>query len=198
MESSATVKKLAEEFQKLPGIGRKTAERLVFALLKSKSGMAASLSKALSDLSEKVKLCGVCGGITETEPCSICASPKRDKSLVCVVEQPLDIAVLERTGSFNGTYHVLGGTLSPLDGVGPEMLRIEQLIKRIKEGTVTEVIVATNPTMDGEATALYLAKMLRPYGSKISRIARGVPVGSDLEYVDEITLIKSLEGRREM
>ncbi|MBI3793622.1 MAG: recombination protein RecR [Nitrospinae bacterium] len=198
MESSGTVKKLAEELQKLPGIGRKTAERLVFALLKSKNGMALSLSKALTDLYEKVKLCGICGGITETEPCAICASTRRDPEIICVVEQPLDIALLERTGTFNGTYHVLGGTLSPLDGIGPESLRIEQLINRLKEGKVREVIVATNPTTDGEATALYLAKALRPCGIKISRIARGVPVGSDLEYVDEITLIKSIEGRREI
>ncbi|MBI3581066.1 MAG: recombination protein RecR [Nitrospinae bacterium] len=198
MESSETVKKLSEEFQKLPGIGRKTAERLVFALLKSKNGMATTLAKALLDLVEKVKLCTVCGGITETEPCAICSSDKRDKTLVCVVEQPLDIAVLERTGKYQGAYHVLGGTLSPLDGVGPESLRIEQLIKRVKEGKILEVIVATNPTMDGEATALYLSRVLRPLGCRISRIARGVPVGSDLEYVDEITLTKSLEGRREM
>jgi len=198
MESSATVKKLSEEFQKLPGIGRKTAERLVFSLLKSQSGQASSLAKALMDLVEKVKLCSICGGITEVEPCAICSGPTREKGLICVVEQPLDIALLERTGSFNGQYHVLGGTLSPLDGIGPESLRIEQLIKRVKEGKVSEVIVATNPTMDGEATALYLSKVLRPLGVKTSRIARGVPVGSDLEYVDEITLVKSLEGRREM
>lgn len=198
MESSETVKKLSEEFQKLPGIGRKTAERLVFSLLKSQSGQASSLAKALTELVEKVKLCSICGGITEVEPCAICASPTRDKATICVVEQPLDIALLERTGSFTGQYHVLGGTFSPLDGIGPESLRIEQLIKRVKEGKVEEVIVATNPTMDGEATALYLSKVLRPLGVKTSRIARGVPVGSDLEYVDEITLVKSIEGRREM
>ena len=198
MESSEAVKKLSEEFQKLPGIGRKTAERLVFSLLKSKSQQATALAKALANMVEKVKLCQLCGGITEVDPCGICTDDKREKGIVCVVEQPLDIALLERTGSLNGLYHVLGGTLSPLDGIGPESLRIEQLIKRVKEGKVVEVIVATNPTMDGEATALYLAKALRPLGVKTSRIARGVPVGSDLEYVDEITLVKSIEGRREI
>ncbi len=198
MESSEAVKKLSEELQKLPGIGRKTAERLVFSLLKSKSQQTSLLARALTYLVEKVKLCHLCGGITEVEPCAICTDEKRDKSIICVIEQPLDIALLERTGSFNGLYHVLGGTLSPLDGIGPELLRIEQLIKRVKEGKVIEVIVATNPTMDGEATALYLSKVLRPLGVKASRIARGVPVGSDLEYVDEITLVKSIEGRREI
>lgn len=198
MENSRTVKKLGEEFQKLPGIGRKTAERLVYFLLKSKDRQASRLAEALLEMVEKVKLCSICGGITEVEPCGICSSESRDLSMVCVVEQPLDIALLERTGSFTGMYHVLGGTLSPLDGVGPESLRIEQLIKRVKDGKVKEVIVATNPTMDGEATALYLSKVLRPLGVKPTRIARGVPVGSDLEYVDEITLVKAMEGRREI
>ncbi len=198
MESSVTVKKLAEEFQKLPGVGRKTAERLVYALLKNKDQQAAQLARALMDLVEKVKLCSQCGAITEVDPCDICTSEKRDKATICVVEQPLDIALLERTGGYAGLYHVLGGTLSPLDGVGPESLRIEQLIKRVKEGKVKEVIVATNPTVDGEATALYLSRVLRPLGLKATRIARGVPVGSDLEYVDEITLVKSIEGRREI
>ncbi len=198
MESSETVKKLNAEFQKLPGIGRKTAERLVYSLLKSKSRLAVSLSKALSDLVEKVILCKVCGGITERDPCSICTSAKRTKSTVCVVEQPLDIALFERTGSYNGVYHVLMGTLSPIDGIGPESLRINELTERIKNDGIKEIIVATNPTTDGEATALYIAKTLRPMGVTVSRIARGVPVGSDLEYVDEITLIKALEGRREI
>lgn len=198
MENSRAVKNLSEEFQKLPGIGRKTAERLVYFLLKSKDRQASLLANALLDMVEKVKLCSLCGGITEVEPCAICSSPKRDQTTVCIVEQPLDIALLERTGSYIGLYHVLGGTLSPLDGVGPESLRIEQLIKRVKDGKVKEVIVATNPTMDGEATALYLSKVLRPLGVKPTRIARGVPVGSDLEYVDEITLVKAMEGRREI
>ena len=198
MESSASVKKLSEEFQKLPGIGRKTAERLVYALLKDTNQRAAQLARALMDMVEKVKLCSSCGGITEVDPCEICTSDKRDKTIICVVEQPLDIALLERTGGHNGLYHVLGGTLSPLDGVGPEILRIEQLLKRVKTATIKEVIVATNPTVDGEATALYLSKVLRPLGVKATRIARGVPVGSDLEYVDEITLVKSIEGRREI
>lgn len=198
MESSETVKRVSAEFQKLPGIGKKTAERLVYSLLKSKNRQATSLSVALSDMAEKVVLCKSCGGITEIDPCAICSSGKRDASIICVVEQPLDIALLERTGSYNGLYHVLMGTLSPMDGVGPESLRIEQLAQRVKENDVKEVIVATNPTMDGEATALYLSKSLKPLNVKVSRIARGVPVGSDLEYVDEITLVKSLEGRTEI
>lgn len=198
MESSEAVKKLNAEFQKLPGIGRKTAERLVYSLLKSKNQLAASLAKALNDLVEKVILCKVCGGITESDPCSICSSEKRDRTIVCVVEQPLDIALLERTGGFKGLYHVLMGTLSPIDGIGPESLRIAELTERIKKDGIKEIIVATNPTTNGEATAIYISKVMRPLGVMITRIARGVPVGSDLEYVDEITLFKALEGRREI
>ncbi len=198
MESSETVKKLSAEFQKLPGIGRKTAERLVYSLLKSKNNQALELAKALTDVVEKVVLCGKCGGITEADPCDICRSDKRIRDIVCVVEHPLDITVLERTGVFKGLYHVLMGALSPLDGIGPESLRIDALVKRVKEEKITEVVVATNPTMDGEATALYISKVLAPLDVKTSRIARGVPVGSDLEYVDEITLAKSLEGRHKI
>ena len=198
MESSEAVKKLNAEFQKLPGIGRKTAERLVYSLLKSKNQLAASLSKALNDLVEKVILCKICGGITESDPCSICSSEKRNRTMVCVVEQPLDIALLERTGGYKGLYHVLMGTLSPIDGIGPESLRITELTERIKNNGIKEIIVATNPTTDGEATAIYISKIMRPLGVLITRIARGVPVGSDLEYVDEITLFKALEGRREI
>ncbi|GMT42329.1 MAG: recombination protein RecR [bacterium] len=198
MEPSGAVKRVSAEFQKLPGIGRKTAERLVYSLLKSKNQQALALAKALSEMVEKVILCKICGGITEVDPCSICTSDERDRFTIGVVEQPLDISLLERTGSFKGIYHVLMGTLSPMDGVGPESIRIEQLVKRVKENNVKEIIVATNPTMDGEATALYISKLIRPMGVKVSRIATGVPVGSDLEYVDEITLLKSLEGRREI
>lgn len=198
MESSEAVKKLNAEFQKLPGIGRKTAERLVYSLLKSKNRLAASLARALNDLVEKVILCKICGGITESDPCSICSSEKRDRTIVCVVEQPLDIALLERTGGYKGLYHVLMGTLSPIDGIGPESLRIKELTERIKKDGIKEIIVATNPTTDGEATAIYISKVMRPLGAIITRIARGVPVGSDLEYVDEITLFKALEGRREI
>jgi recombination protein RecR len=198
MELSETVKKLNAEFQKLPGIGRKTAERLVYSLLKSKNQLAASLAKALNEMVEKVILCKECGGITEKDPCLICSSDKRDRSTVCVVEQPLDIALLERTGSYKGLYHVLMGTLSPIDGIGPESLRIKELTERIKKDGIKEIIVATNPTTGGEATALYISKIMRPLGVTITRIARGVPVGSDLEYVDEVTLVKALEGRREI
>ncbi len=198
MESSETVKRLNAELQKLPGIGRKTAERMVYSLLKSKNQLAASLSKALTELVEKVILCKECGGITEKDPCSICSSDRRDRTIVCVVEQPLDIALLERTGGYKGLYHVLMGTISPIDGIGPESLRIKELTERIKKDGIKEIIVATNPTTEGEATAVYISKTLSPLGVMVTRIARGVPVGSDLEYVDEVTLGKALEGRREI
>jgi recombination protein RecR len=198
MESSQTVRRLTDELQKLPGIGKKTAERLVYSLLKSADKHATRLGKALTDLDEKVILCSECGGITETDPCSICTSSGRNRSIICVVEQPLDIAILERIGRFDGLYHVLMGTLSPLDGIGPESLRIDKLLERVENGDVKEVIVATNPTMNGEATAIYIAKALLKLEVEVTRIARGVPVGSDLEYVDEVTLLKSLEGRQKI
>lgn len=198
MEPSQTVLKLTDELKKLPGIGKKTAERLVYSLLKSPDKQATKLGKALTDLDEKVILCSECGGITETDPCSICSSGGRDRSIICVVEQPLDIAVLERIGMFDGLYHVLMGTLSPLDGIGPESLRIDKLLERVEKEEVKEVIVATNPTMDGETTAIYIAKALGKLGVEVTRIARGVPVGSDLEYIDEVTLLKSLEGRQKI
>ncbi|MDH5542591.1 MAG: recombination mediator RecR [Nitrospinota bacterium] len=198
MESSITVATLTEELQKLPGIGKKTAERLVYALLKSENRQATTLGNALRDLDEKVILCGECGGITETDPCSICVSGERDRSIICVVEQPLDIAIFERMGKFKGLYHVLMGTISPLDGMGPESLKIDKLMQRIEKNKVKEVIVATNPTMDGEATALYLSNVLKKLAVEVTRIARGIPVGGDIEYVDEITLLKSLEGRQKI
>jgi len=198
MESSQTLHKLTDELQKLPGIGKKTAERLVYSLLKSPDKQATKLGKALTDLDDKVILCSECGGITEINPCSICSAKGRNRTIICVVEQPLDIAILERIGRFDGLYHVLMGTLSPLDGIGPESLRIDKLIERAENDEVKEVIVATNPTMDGEATAIYLAKTLGRLGVEVTRIARGVPVGSDLEYVDEVTLLKSLEGRQKI
>jgi recombination protein RecR len=195
MESSQTLLKLTAELQKLPGIGRKTAERLVYFLLKSGDAQVKKLAQALDELAEKVILCGECGGITETDPCPVCCSEKRDRSLILVVEQPLDIAIFERTKKYSGLYHVLMGTLSPLNGIGPDDLRIGKLMERLEKGDVKEVIIATNPTMDGEATALYISKKLKVINVTTSRIARGVPVGSDLEFVDEITLMKSLEGR---
>ncbi len=198
MESSQTLLKLTEELQKLPGIGKKTAERLVYFLLKAGKKEAQSLALRLNELAEKVILCKICGGITEANPCAICSSSARDKSMICVVEQPLDIAIFERTNRFQGLYHVLMGTLSPLEGVGPESLRIDELVERVKDGKVKEVILATNPTMDGEATSLYISKQIKEFGVRTTRIARGVPVGSDLEFVDEITLMKSLEGRQDI
>lgn len=198
MESSQTVIKLTAELQKLPGIGKKSAERLVYFLLKSGNRQAISLADAFKDMAEKVILCSICGGITENDPCAICSSSKRDRSTICVVEQPLDIAIFERTGRYKGLYHVLMGTLSPLDGIGPESLRIKQLIERVEKGGVKEIIMATNPTTNGEATALYISKLLQDKNLKTTRIAKGVPVGSDLEYVDEITLMKSLEGRQKI
>jgi len=196
MESSQAVLKLTAELQKLPGIGKKTAQRLVYFLLKSGKEQPLALSNALTELSQKVILCSVCGGITEQNPCTLCSSDSRNKSIVCVVEQPLDIALFERVSRYNGLYHVLMGTLAPLDGVGPEALRIDQLVERVSAGEIKEVILATNPTTDGEATAIYIAKLLKEKDVKTTRIARGVPVGSDLEFVDEITLMKSLESRQ--
>lgn len=185
--------RLIDEFSRLPGIGRKTAQRLAFYLLKSDKNTSVRLSEALIDVKEKISNCSVCGGITESDPCFICSDPKRDPSLICIVEDAPDIYAFERTNSFSGVYHVLGGVLSPLDGVGPDELNIRSLIERIEEGM--EVIIATNPSVEGETTALYLAKLLSEKNVQITKLARGLPVGGDLEYIDEATLIRAMEGR---
>jgi recombination protein RecR len=206
--SSRFLENLIDEFARLPSIGRKTAQRLALHVLKAPREEAARLAEAILLVKDRVGFCSLCGNYAEQDPCPLCADPRRDHRLVCVVEQPVDVLAIERTASFRGVYHVLRGVLSPLDGTGPEDLRVRELLGRLNgagaahEGTpggeVREVILATNPTVNGEATAMYLQKLLTPLGVKVTRIARGVPVGSDLEYSDVVTLARALEGRKEM
>ena len=185
--------RLIDELSRLPGVGRKTAQRLAFHFLSSDVELSHSLSNALLDIKQKIKNCSSCHGITEEDPCKICDDNKRNDSLICVVENAYDIFVFEKTNSFSGKYHILGGALSPLDGIGPEDLNIDTLLDRVIEGM--EVIIATNPSVEGETTALYLSNILGKKGASVTKLARGVPVGSDLEYVDEATLIRAMEGR---
>lgn len=192
--SSDTVERAIQELSKLPGVGRKSAQRHVFFLLKATEEQVGALAQALKDLKEKVRYCSVCFNITEEDPCRICSDEKRDRQTICVVEEANDIVALEKTGQFKGLYHVLGGVLSPLDGIGPDDLRIKELLARLKD-QVREVIVATNPNTEGEATALYLSKLCKSMNIKLTRIARGIPVGADIEYADEATLARALEGR---
>ncbi len=192
------VARLIDALQRLPGIGPKTAQRLTFFLLKRPAAEVAELGEALAQLKERIVHCSTCFNVTEQDPCRICEDPQRDQRTLCVVEEPNDLLALERTGEFRGRYHVLLGALSPLDGIGPEDLKVRELLVRLEDDQVEEVILATNPNVEGEATALYLARLLRPLGMRITRIARGLPVGGDLEYADQVTLSKALEGRREM
>lgn len=192
------VQKLIEEFEKLPGIGRKTAQRLAFHVLNLSEDKVVGFAKALVEAKRKTAACSVCGNLTDTDPCRICGSEKRDKKIICVVQSPRDVAAMERVREFRGLYHVLNGLISPLDGTGPEDINIKPLIKRVAQGAVSEVILATNPNIEGEATAVYISKILKPLGVKTTRIAQGISVGGDLEYADEVTLFKSLEGRREI
>ncbi|AUG56112.1 recombination mediator RecR [Acetivibrio saccincola] len=195
---AAPIARLIEEFEKLPGIGHKTAQRLAFYVLNSPKEKAEKLANAIVDAKAKIKYCRVCGNLTDLDLCAVCNSQKRDASLICVVEDPRDVVAMERIKEFKGLYHVLHGVISPMDGVGPEDIRIKELLERIQDGSVKEVIVATNPNIEGEATAMYISKLLKPLGIKITRIAHGIPVGGDLEYADEVTLSKALEGRREI
>jgi len=190
--------RLIDELKKLPGIGGKSAQRMAFHILRSNGDDAEALAAAIRDLKEKLHLCSVCSNITDIDPCSYCSSPTRNQRLVCVVEEPTNIASVEKTRSYNGVYHVLHGAISPLHGVGPEHLRIPSLVKRIESGTVDEVIIATNPTLEGEATAVHLTGLLKRPGVKVTRIATGIPAGSDIEYADEVTMLKAIEGRREL
>ncbi len=190
--------RLIDELKKLPGIGSKTAQRLAFYILRSSDDDAEALAAAVRDVKANLRLCSVCNNITDVDPCVYCASPTRNQRLVCVVEEPTNIAAIEKTKNFNGVYHVLHGLISPLHGVGPEQLRTANLMRRVKNGEVDEVILATNPTVEGEATAVYLSGELRRPGLRVTRIATGIPVGSDIEYADEITMLKSMEGRREV
>jgi recombination protein RecR len=192
--TSESVERLVSHLSQLPGIGRKTAQRLALYILRLPKADAESLAEAIIDVKEKVRYCSVCCNITEADPCIICASPKRDRSMICVVEEPSDVLALEKTNEYKGLYHVLGGSLSPLDGVGPEELKIKELLARVSDG-VQEVILAMNPNVEGEATTLYLTKLLKPLGVKVSRIARGLPIGGDLEFADEATLARALEDR---
>ena len=189
--------RLIEELQRLPGIGPKGAQRLAFHILKTPREQTDRLSDALREVKERVTYCSVCNNITELDPCAYCSSGARDPHVICVVEEPQNVAAIEKTREFKGVYHVLMGALSPLQGVGPDDLKIKSLLGRVSNG-VTEVILATNPNVEGEATAIYLARLLKPLGVKVTRIAMGVPVGSDLEYADEVTMHKALEGRREV
>ena len=189
---------LIDEFNKLPGIGRKTAQRLTYHLLKASKEEAIALSDAIREIKEKVSFCSECSNLTEIDPCAICGDARRDHRFLCVLEEPSDIGPIERTGAYRGLYHVLMGVISPLDGVGPDDLTIDRLLERVKAGSFQEVIIATNPTREGEATAAYLASVLKPLGVRITRIARGLPMGGDIEYADEITLSEALEGRRDL
>ncbi len=192
------VARLIDALQRLPGIGPKTAQRLTFFLLKRPSEEVAGLADALGQLKALIVHCSVCFNVTQEDPCRICRDPRRDRRVLCVVEEPNDLLALERTGEFRGRYHVLLGALSPLDGIGPEDLKVRELLIRLEREPFEEIILATNPSVEGEATAIYLAKLLRPLVARITRIARGLPVGGDLEYADEVTLAKALEGRRDV
>ena len=198
MKRPLVVIQLLEELKRMPGIGQKTAERLSFFLMRGSAERANKLADAIRNVKDKIILCSQCNGITEKNPCDICSDPKRDTSFLCVVEEPHDVYAMENMGYFRGIYHVLMGVISPLDGIGPSDLTIEALKERVMQNNIQEVVLATNPDMEGESTAVYIAKVLKSPNIKITRIARGLPVGSDLEYADEVTLMKSLEGRTEM
>ena len=199
LDDSGPVAVLIEELTRLPSIGRKTAQRLAFFLLKVPQEQADRLAESIRAVRTGVRPCSVCLILTHEDPCSICADERRQDDMLCVVEESLDVEAIERTARFPGRYHVLGGALSPLDGIGPDELNLAQLLERVKDGTVREVIVATNPTVEGEATAAYIARLIKPLGGiTVSRIAAGIPVGGDLEYADEVTMARSLEGRREL
>ena len=189
---------LVEQLQRLPGIGAKSAQRLAFHFLKNPRDEVERLCDALREVKDKVTYCSVCSNITDVDPCYYCTSPSRNRRVICVVEEPHNVTAVEKTREFNGVYHVLMGALSPLQGVGPDDLKIRGLLERVGNGEVDEVILATNPNVEGEATAIYLAKLLKPLGVRVTRIAMGVPVGSDLEYADEVTMHKAMEGRREV
>jgi recombination protein RecR len=192
------IERLINELAKLPGIGRKTAARLAYYVLRLPRGEAQTLARAIIDVKERIQLCSVCFNLTDRDPCRICSDSRRDSEVICVVEEPNDLMAIEGTGDFNGKYHVLHGALSPLEGVGPEDIKAKELLERLETGRVGEVIMATNPNVEGGATALYLTKLIKPLGVKVTRIAYGIPMGGDIEYTDGATLVKALEGRREI
>ncbi len=194
---AAPLTRLIEEFYKLPGIGPKSAQRLAYYLLRTPASEAQALADAILEVKEKIRFCSVCQNVTDADPCRICQSDSRDRSVVCVVEEPMDIVAVERT-RYRGLYHVLHGAISPIDGIGPEELKVAELLKRLRPDEVKEIILATNPNLEGEATAMYLARLLSPLGVKVTKLARGLPAGGDLEYADDITLTRALEGRQEV
>jgi recombination protein RecR len=190
------VQGLIDELGRLPGIGPKSAQRIAFYLLGAEPADVQRLASVLVEVKDKVRFCEVCGNVAEQEQCRVCRDPRRDLAIVCVVEEPKDVVAIERTGEFRGRYHVLGGAISPIEGIGPEELRIRELMQRLADGAITEVILATDPNLEGEATATYLTRLLRPLGLRVTRLASGLPVGGDLEYADEVTLGRAFEGRR--
>lgn len=195
---AAPVAKLIEEFEKLPGIGHKTAQRLAFHVLNLPQEKVENLANSIREAKLKTRYCSVCSNLTDTDPCAICSSAARDRAMICVVENPRDVAAMERTREFKGLYHVLHGAISPMAGIGPDDIKIKELLARIHEGNIREVIMATNPNVEGEATAMYISKLLKPLGIRTTRIAHGIPVGGDLEYADEVTLARAFEGRRDI
>ncbi len=192
------LEELVNQFARLPGIGRKTARRLAYSIIEQPESTAKQFADALINAKEKIRFCSVCQNFTDKEVCHICSDEKRDRSTVCVVEDPRDVAAFERTREYNGLYHVLHGVISPLDNIGPDKLKIKELIARLSTGEIKEIIMATNPTVEGEATSGYISKLIKPFGIKVSRLAYGIPVGADLEYADEYTLARALEGRNEI
>lgn len=198
MELAKPVARLIEEFAKLPGIGPKTASRLTYYLLRAPAEQVMMLSDAIRQLRERIVYCQVCYNISEEPVCPVCANPQRDHSQICVVEEPLDVMAIERTGEYHGVYHVLHGVLAPIEGIGPEQLKINELVQRVRQGDVREIILATNPNLEGEATAMYMARLLVPLGVRVTRLAHGLPVGGDLEYADEVTLRQAILRRAEM
>ena len=189
---------LIEQFAKLPGIGKKTATRLAFYVLNSSQQDAKAFADAIINAKERVKCCKICQNITDREICSLCESPKRDKTVICVTESPKDVISIEKTNEYNGLYHVLHGAISPMDNIGPNDIKIHELLERLKDDEIKEVIMATNPTLEGDTTAMYISKLLKPFEVKVTRLAYGIPVGADIEYADDVTLLRALEGRREL
>lgn len=198
MPAAEPIARLVEEFNKLPGIGPKSAQRLTYHLLRAPGDQAEALAEAIRAVKEKLSLCSICLNITDSDPCPICRDTERDHTIICVVEEPIDILPLERTKKFNGLYHVLHGVIAPADGIGPEELKIKELLSRLNGGLVTEVILATNPNLEGETTNMYLQRLVAPLGIRVTRLARGLPYGGDLEYADDVTIARALEGRQEM
>lgn len=198
IHAAEPIARLIEEFNKLPGIGPKSAQRLTYYLLRATASEVGALAEAIKNLKEKLALCSICLNITDSDPCAMCRDEERDRTKICIVEEPIDILPLERTKKYKGLYHVLHGVIAPTDGIGPDELKVKELLSRLNDGLVTEVIMATNPNLEGETTAMYLQRLIAPLGIRVTRLARGLPYGGDLEYADDVTLSRALEGRQEM